>query len=66
MSEFEEFSWRSITEFIRHFSFLFIGALVIAVIVTDNSFFDIVEMALDHQGFSGVFCAIIECVKKSL
>lgn len=57
--DYDEITWRTITETIRHVAIIFIAAFVIAVVVKGYGIFELVHLALDYQGLSGIFYAIM-------
>lgn len=58
-SDYDDYSWRTITETIRHVAIIFIAAFVIAVVVKGYGVLELIHLAMNHQGLSGIFCAII-------
>lgn len=59
MIDWEYFTWRSITEFIRHITFVFVIALIIAVFPLHTSILEMIERALNPTNISNIFCAIL-------
>lgn len=55
----EFFSWRSITESIRHIAIIFIFAFVITIITKDYGVLELIKMGINHRGMPGIFCAIM-------
>ena len=53
------FTWRSITESIRHISIIFIAAFVITIVVKDYSVMTLIEKAMNPEGLAGIFCAVM-------
>ena len=58
MIDRDYFSWRSITELIRHISFVFVLAFIVAIFVRHHSLNEMVERAMHLNSPANVFCSI--------
>lgn len=58
MIDRDYFSWRSITELIRHISFVFVLAFIVAIFVRHHSLNEMVEGAMHLNSPANVFCSI--------
>ncbi len=59
MIDREYFSWRSITELIRHITFVFVLAFLVAIFLRHHSLNEMVERAMHPNSLSNVFCSIL-------
>jgi flagellar biosynthesis protein FlhB len=59
MIDREYFSWRSITELIRHITFVFVLAFLAAIFLRHHSLNEMVERAMHPNSLSNVFCSIL-------
>ena len=59
MIDREYFSWRSITELIRHITFVFVLAFIAAIFVQHHSLNEMVERAIHPNSPSNIFCSIL-------
>ena len=59
MIDREYFSWRSITELIRHITFVFVLAFIAAIFVRHHSLNEMVERAIHPNSPSNIFCSIL-------
>ena len=59
MIDREYFSWRSITELIRHITFIFVLAFLVAIFVRHHSLKEMIERAIHPNSLSNVFCSIL-------
>ena len=59
MIDRDYFSWRSITELIRHITFVFVLAFIVAIFVRHHSLNEMVERAIHPNSPANVFCAIL-------
>ena len=59
MIDKEYFSWRSITELIRHITFVFVLAFLAAIFLRHHSLNEMVERAMHPNSLSNVFCSIL-------
>lgn len=59
MIDFECFSWRSITELIRHITFVFVIAFVVAVFGKHYGISELIQRAIMPNNLSNAFCSIL-------
>ncbi len=59
MIEREYFSWRSITELVRHITFVFVMAFFVAIFGKHYSLNELIRRAIHPNTLSNVFCSIL-------
>ena len=59
MIEREYFSWRSITELVRHITFVFVMAFFVAIFGKHYSLNELIHRAIHPNTLSNVFCSIL-------
>ncbi len=59
MIDLDELSWRTFTELIRHITFVFVVAFIIAVFKMGFAVGDLLRRALMFDGISNIFCSVI-------
>lgn len=59
MIDRDYFSWRSITELIRHITFVFVLAFIVAIFVRHHSLNEMIERAMHPDSPVNAFCSIL-------
>ena len=59
MIDWEYFTWRTITELIRHITFVFVVAFLIAITILHYDVFELIAKAINPTGLSNIFCSVL-------